>query len=64
MEHERIIQISGEPEYVIIRAKIGISDSFYRWVMKYGNNIEIVFTECIRNKFCEELGKIFEIHEK
>lgn len=63
-DYARVQEISGEPEYVIIRAKIGISDSFYRWVMKYGNNIEIVFPECIRNKFCEELGKIFEIYEK
>lgn len=62
--YARVHEISGEPEYIIIHVKIGISDSFYRWVMRYGYNIEIVSPESIRNKFCEELGKIFEIYEK
>lgn len=62
--YARVREISGEPECVMVCAKIGISDSFYRWAMKYGKNIEIISPESIRNKFCEELGKIFEIYEK
>lgn len=57
-------EIPDEPECVIIRAKIGISDSFYRWVMKYGGNIEIIAPEIIRLRFLEDLKKVFEIYEK
>lgn len=59
-----VSEITDEPESVIIRAKIGISDSFYRWLMKYSSNIEIVSPESIRLKFLEELKKVFEIYGK
>ncbi|MCM1224032.1 MAG: WYL domain-containing protein [Lachnospiraceae bacterium] len=49
---------------VIVWAKIGISQSFYRWVMRYGSNIEIISPEAIRSKFCEEIKKVFEIYEE
>lgn len=55
---------SENPENVIIRVKIGISDSFYRWVMKYGRNIEIISPENIRNQFQEEIQKILEKYKK
>lgn len=63
-EYASVQESSEEPECVMIRAKIGISDSFYRWVMKYGSNIEIISPESIRNKFFEELRKVFEIYKK
>ena len=59
--------VRNDDEYldsVIVRVKIGISQSFYRWVMKYGSNMEIVSPEYIRNKFCEELDKVLEIYRK
>jgi predicted DNA-binding transcriptional regulator YafY len=52
------------PDCVIIRVKIGISQSFCRWVMKYGSNIEIISPENIRKMFCEELEKVSEIYRK
>lgn len=52
------------PDCVIVRVKIGISQSFYRWVMKYGSNIEIVSPKSVRSKFCEEIKKVSEIYEK
>lgn len=55
---------SEHTECVIIKVKIGINDSFYRWVMKYGSNIEILSPESVRNKFQEELKKILEKYQK
>jgi predicted DNA-binding transcriptional regulator YafY len=52
------------PDCVIIRVKIGISQSFCRWVMKYCSNIEIISPENIRKMFCEELEKVSEIYRK
>lgn len=63
-KYASVREILDESEYIMIRAKIGISDSFYRWVMKYGGNIEIVSPESIRLKFLEELKKVFEIYGK
>lgn len=63
-KYASVRETPDEPECVIIRAKIGISDSFYRWVMKYGSNIEIVAPDSIRLKFLEELKKVFEIYGK
>lgn len=51
-------------DYVIVRAKIGISQSFYRWVMKYSSNMEIVSPKAIRDKFIEELAKVCRIYKK
>lgn len=34
--------------FVLVRARIGINDSFHRWVMKYGGNVEILRPENLR----------------
>jgi predicted DNA-binding transcriptional regulator YafY len=52
------------PDCVIVRVKIGISQSFCRWVMKYGENIEIISPANIRERFCKELEKISDIYGK
>lgn len=53
-----------KPDCVMVRVKIGINGSFYRWVMKYGSNIEIVSPENVRNGFIEELKKVSDIYKK
>ena len=57
-------EIPEDTECVMIRAKIGISDSFCRWVMRYGSNIEIISPDNIRSKFQEELQKVLEKYQK
>jgi predicted DNA-binding transcriptional regulator YafY len=52
------------PEWVIFRVTIGINQSFYRWVMRHGSNIEIISPEKVRTAFREELKKIFDYYEK
>lgn len=56
--------VQDDQENVIIRVKIGISDSFCRWVMRYGSDIEILSPEHIRSKFQEELQKVLEKYQK
>jgi predicted DNA-binding transcriptional regulator YafY len=52
------------PDCAIVRVKIGISQSFCRWFMKYGNNIEILSPQNVREMFCDELKKLSEIYTK
>lgn len=62
-----LASVQNDSEYadcVIIRVRIGISDSFYRWVMRYGSNIEIVSPDNIRSRFQEEIKKVLEIYLK
>lgn len=49
----------SESDTVLIIAKIGISSSFYRWVMRYGENIEIVAPQSIRKTFAEKIMNIY-----
>lgn len=37
------------PDCVLVTAKIGISQSFYRWVMRYGENIEVLSPAEVRD---------------
>lgn len=53
-----------DDEYVIVNVRIGINDSFYRWVMKYGSNIEILAPQSVRESFLEKLNEVFEIYKK
>ena len=55
---------SEDNEYIIICARIGISDSFYRWIMKYGDNIEILLPKDIRQCFVEKIREVFEKYQK
>lgn len=53
-----------DDDYIIVRANIGISQGFYRWVMKYGCNMEIISPLEVRENFLSELKKVTEIYEK
>ncbi|MDE6834979.1 MAG: WYL domain-containing protein, partial [Ruminococcus sp.] len=44
-------------DYIIINAVVGISKGFYRWVMKYGDSMEILSPAEVRNNFISELHK-------
>ena len=49
-------------DWVIVRAKIGVNDRFYLWVLKYGDGVEILEPTEIRNNFCENLKKITKMY--
>lgn len=55
---------SAHPEWVEVRARIGISQSFYQWVMRYGADMEIVAPGEIRDAFWEKLQEIADIYRK
>ena len=44
---------------VLVRARIGINDSFHRWVMKYGGNVEILRPENLRREFAEKVAELY-----
>lgn len=43
---------------VIIRAKVGISQTFYKWLMQYGENAEIISPPDIRAAMAEQLRAV------
>lgn len=45
---------------VIIRARIGISQTFYKWLMQYGENAEILSPPDIRTAMVEQLNMVLE----
>ena len=51
-------------ESIIVRIKVGISSGFYRWAMRYAENMEILEPYNIRENFKEKLKKISEIYKK
>lgn len=53
----------SHPDCVIIRAKIGISYGFYRWVMKYGSAVEILSPESVRQTFAEKIHRICRMYD-
>lgn len=53
-----------DSDYIIVKANIGISKGFYRWVMKYGCNMEIISPPEVRENFLSEIRKVIEIYEK
>lgn len=50
------------PDSVIIRVKVGISQSFYKWVMKYGSDMEILSPESVRIKFIKKLTDVMALY--
>ena len=61
------ISVQEEPAYpdcVIVRVKVGISQGFYRWVMKYGADMEILFPESIREEFTQKLRKVTALYQE
>ncbi|MDE6034535.1 MAG: WYL domain-containing protein [Ruminococcus sp.] len=53
-----------DENYIIINVNVGISKGFYKWVMKYGDNMEIVAPDYIRDNFIAELQKVMKIYRK
>lgn len=47
----------------LIWVKVGISDSFFRWVMKYGSNIEILSPQSLRIQYQQELQKVLALYQ-
>ena len=55
---------SDSPETVLIRAKIGIGHGFYRWVMKYGHDMEIIAPAHVRAEFADKIRAVSDLYEK
>lgn len=53
-----------DSEWVEVCARIGISQSFYRWLMKYGANMEIVSPAYVRENFITKLHEVLRIYTK
>lgn len=51
------------PGTVLIRAKIGIGHGFYRWVMKYGQDMEILSPEHVRKEFAEKIAGVAALYQ-
>ncbi len=51
------------PDTVLIRAKIGIGHGFYRWVMKYGQDMEIVSPENVRQEFAKRISAVSKLYQ-
>lgn len=51
-------------ESVLIRTKIGIGHGFYRWVMKYGQDMEILAPEHIRKAFAEKITEVSDLYRE
>ena len=49
---------------VRIRCRIGISRRFYYWVLKYGEDMEIIAPEDIRTKFVEKIQQIYGLYQQ
>ncbi|MCM1315111.1 MAG: WYL domain-containing protein [Alistipes senegalensis] len=52
-----------DENYIIINVNVGISHGFYRWVMKYGNSMEILSPVDVRNNFISELQKVIGLYK-
>lgn len=52
-----------DEDSIFINARIGIGKGFYRWVMKYGSDIEIVSPLSVRDDFFEVLKKVAEVYK-
>ncbi len=47
---------------VLVRARVGINDRFYLWVLKYGEAVEITAPKDIRKEFAKKLEKISKMY--
>ena len=57
--------IPGEttPEETVIRVTVGISDSFFRWLMRYGSYVELISPESLRKQFQEQLQEVVALYQ-
>ena len=59
--------VTDEKKYtdaVEMKVRAGINKHFYLWLMKYGDGIEVLGPENIRNEFYKECLKMIEPYEK
>ncbi len=52
-----------DSEYIILRANVGISFGFYRWVMKFGSDVEILSPVYVRETFREKLCAVAKMYD-
>lgn len=55
---------SENPDCVVLNVKIGISSGFYRWIMRYGEDIEILSPLSVRQAFFEKLKRVYGLYEE
>ncbi len=48
---------------VVLNVKIGISSGFYRWLMKYGEDVEVLSPKRIRDAFAEKLNRVYDLYK-
>ena len=54
-----------DPEnYILVRAKMGISHGLYRWIMKYGAAMEVLAPETLRQEMAKRLHEAYQQYEK
>jgi len=46
------------PDSVILNVKMGISSGFYRWLMKYVEDVEVLSPKSVRDTFSDKLKKV------
>ncbi|MBE6851474.1 MAG: WYL domain-containing protein [Ruminococcus sp.] len=63
-DYARAEDDASNPGSVIVSANIGISRNFYRWVMKYGENVEILSPPDIRDEMQTMLEEILKKYKK
>ncbi len=51
-------------EWVQIRARICISQGFFRWLMKYGTDVELIAPEPLRASLAEKLAEVLRFYVK
>lgn len=49
---------------VILNVKMGISSGFYRWLMKYGEDVEVLSPKSVRDTFAEKFKRVYGLYEK
>ena len=51
-------------EWVQIRARICISQGFFRWLMKYGTDVELIAPDPLRASLAEKLAEVLRFYAK
>lgn len=51
-----------DKEHLILRAKIGISYGFYRWILKYGDGVEVLAPSEIRQKVADMVQRMAQMY--
>ncbi len=52
-----------KPDCVVITVKLGIGRGFYRWVLKYGENVEILAPQTVRDEFVHVLHQVETLYD-